>query len=169
MKSLNEFYGFQALGRLPQSINLSKEDKTNLSKLKWNDIQMLDPEGTSSGNTNIFSLNFDLGILNHLLPGIVFTIEQDNRTELNQPHIQLHKDLQGIGLATKLYRLVLEEFGHLVSKKSKRLSNKEIQGLYDRLSKDSKIDLFKKGGNILLLHKENPIHNEIKKLFEIVS
>tara|TARA_R110000744_G_scaffold31763_1_gene74607 strand:+ start:310 stop:819 length:510 start_codon:yes stop_codon:yes gene_type:complete len=169
MKKLNEFYGFQALGSLPQDVNISKEDKVKLSKLKWNDIKMLDPDGEVVGNSNIFSMNFDLGKMNHVLPGIVMTIEQDSRTELNQPHIQIHKDLQGIGLASKLYRLVLQEFGHLISKKSKRLSDKEISGLYKKLAKDSKIDLFEQNGNKLLLHKDNPMYKETKEVFIQVS
>jgi len=169
MKKLNEFYGFQALSKMPQSVEVSPKDIDQLSKLKWNQIKMLDPDESSSSSSNIFSMNFDLGKLNFLLPGIVFSIEQDSRTELNQPHIQIVKELQGLGLAYKLYRLVLEEFGHLVSKKSKRLSDKEISGLYEKLGKDSKIDLFEKNGNKLLLHKDNPEYEKIKNTFIQIS
>tara|TARA_R110000796_G_scaffold159388_4_gene276206 strand:- start:209 stop:718 length:510 start_codon:yes stop_codon:yes gene_type:complete len=169
MKRLHEFYGYQSLSAMPQDIDASSDDISKLSKMKWNNIKMLDPDGDNIGSSNIFTMNFDLGKLNHLLPGIVVSIEQDSRTELNQPHIQLHKDLKRQGLATKLYRLILQEFGHVVSKQSKRLSDKEIKGLYKKLSKDSKIDMFEKNGNILLLHKDNPLYDATKDVFTTVS
>lgn len=169
MKSLNEFYGYQALSKMPQDIEVSSQDLKDIKGLKWKQIKMLDPEGTSAGNTNIFTMNFDLGKLNHVLPGIVFSIEQDSRTELNQAHIQVHDKLKRLGLATKLYRLTLEEFGHLVSKSSKRLSDKEISMLYKKLAQDPQIDLFEKNGNYLLLHKKNPLYDATKQVFMEMS
>lgn len=170
MKRLNEFYGFQSLATMPQDIEFNNVDKSLLSKLKWEDITMLEPEGEIVGSKNIYTISFDLGDkLNHLLPGIVFKIEQDHLTELNQPHIQLTRKLHRQGLATKLYRLILEEFGHLVSKKSKRFSDKEITMLYNKLSKDTKIDFIEKNGNYLLLHKKNREYLEKKNTFLQVS
>ncbi len=169
MKRLNEFYGFNALSTMPQNIETSEKDLKDVKNLNWKKIKVLDPDEQSLGSNNIFTMNFDLDSLNHILPGIVFKIEQDGRTGLSQPHIQLHKDLQGKGLATKLYRAVLEEFGHLVSKQSKRLSDKEIKGLYKKLGKDSKIDFMESNGTLLLLHKENPEYDFIKNTFQVIS
>ena len=169
MKSLNEFFGFQALSTMPQDVEVTPNDIKELKRLKWDKIKMLDPDATSVGSSYIFDMKFDLGKLNHLLPGIVFKIEQDSRTELNQPHIQIHKDLQRLGLAEKLYRLTLEEFGHLVSKSAKRLSDKEITNLYKKLSKYPKIDLIEKNGNMLLLHKDNPLYQATKETFLAIS
>ena len=169
MKSLNEFYGYQALSKMPQDIDVTEQDLKDIKNLKWNQIKMLDPEGTNVGSTNIFTMKFDLGKLNHILPGIVFSIEQDSRTELNQAHIQIHDKIKRLGLATKLYRLTLEEFGHLVSKQSKRFSNKEITMLYKKLAKDPQIDYIEKNQNYLLLHKKNDYYDGTKQVFLEVS
>jgi len=154
---------------MPIKMDVSNEDIRNFKKLKWNKIKMLEPSVTQMGSTNIFNMEFDLGEkLNHLKPSIVFKIEQDSRTELNQPHIQVYKGLYRLGIAYNLYRLTLEEFGHLVSKESKRFSDDEITGLYEKLAKDSQIDLFKKDGNLLLLHKKNPEYDKVKETFEYI-
>ena len=170
MRKLNEFFGFQALSTMPQNVDVTVKDIENLKKTKWNKISMLDPDATDIGNAYVFDMNFDFKKeLNHILPGVVFKIEQDKRTELNQPHIQVHKDLQGLGIAYNLYRSTLEEFGHVVSKQSKRLSNKEISKLYKKLAKDSKIDYFEQNGNMLLLHKGNTKYKETLDMFHYVS
>ena len=93
MRKLNEFFGFQALSTMPQNVDVTVKDIENLKKTKWNKITMLDPDATDIGNAYVFDMNFDFKKeLNHILPGVVFKIEQDKRTELNQPHIQVHKD-----------------------------------------------------------------------------
>ena len=169
MRDLFEFYNFNAVSAMPIKMDVSNEDIRNFKKLKWNKIKMLEPSVTQMGSTNIFNMEFDLGEkLNHLKPSIVFKIEQDSRTELNQPHIQVYKGLYRLGIAYNLYRLTLEEFGHLVSKESKRFSDDEITGLYEKLAKDSQIDLFKKDGNLLLLHKKNPEYDKVKETFEYI-
>ena len=169
MRPLHEFYNFMALSKMPEQVELKPNDTNTIKKLKWDKIKMEDPDATDAGSSAVFDMKFDFGKLNHILPGIVFKIEQDYRTELNQPHIQLTDDLQGLGLATKLYRLTLQEFGHVVSKKSKRLSDKMITGLYKKLAKDSKIDFFDVNGNYLLLHKDNPQYDELLNRFNLIS
>ena len=167
MRHLNEFFD-NSLFKMPEPIQITDKEKSELQNLKWESIKIKDPSETSTSTSDIFTMNFDLGKLNHILSGIVFKIESDNRTSLYQAHIQLYKDLQGIGLATKLYRSVLEEFGHLVSKKSKRVSDKEISGLYQKLAKDNKIDFFDRNGNFLLLHKGNPEYKNILDTFKAI-
>ena len=63
MKRLHEFYGYQSLSAMPQDIDASSDDISKLSKMKWNNIKMLDPDGDNIGSSNIFTMNFDLGKL----------------------------------------------------------------------------------------------------------
>jgi hypothetical protein len=166
---INEMFDVQTLLTMPQKVLVSDQDLKELKKMKWQKLVLKEPTETNVGSSTFFNIEFFIEKLNHLAPGIVFKIEQDFRTQLNQPHIQVLKELQGNGIAYNFYRATLEEFGHLVSKKSKRFSDGPITKLYEKLAKDSKIDFFVKNGNYLLLHKDNPEYKETKDLFMTIS
>jgi len=158
MRHLYEFFNTAAI-QLPQPIEISEQDKAKLKKMKWSDIKVLDPK--ESGD--LFTMRFKLPV--NVSDGIVFQLQPRENGLYKLQNIDIHKDLQGLGLGTKLYRAVLEEFGQLYSPKSGRHNELQVPKIHKALAKDSKIDMFKKGSDVLLLHKGNPDYDEIKSAF----
>jgi len=158
MKYLYEFFNTAAI-QLPQPVEVSEQEKAKIKKMKWSDIKVLDPEESNG----LFTMRFKFPV--DISDGVVFQIQPRDNNLYKLQNIDLHKDLQGLGLGTKLYRAVLEEFGQLYSPKSGRHNELQVPKIHKTVSKDPQIDLFKKGSDTLLLHKGNPDYEEIKTVF----
>ena len=71
-------------------------------------------------------------------PGIVLTL-QVIHDYLYQPHITLDESLMRKGLATKIYRALIEKLGHLYSGKGRR-QNPVVDKIWAKLKRDNTID-----------------------------
>jgi hypothetical protein len=70
-------------------------------------------------------------------PGIVLTL-QVIHDYLYQPHITIDEDLRGKGLATKIYRALIDRLGHLYSGKGRR-QNPIVDKIWAKLRNDNTI------------------------------
>lgn len=134
---------------------LEREDFIDFN-INWHDIKFvrLESEG------NLMNLGVILPGEDIFNPGIVLTI-QVIHDYLYQPHITIAEELRGKGLATKIYRALIERLGHLYSGKGRR-QDKIINKVWDRLSQDDSISCTRSSiGDACWTH-DNPDRIEIR-------
>ena len=117
-----------------QPIEVSDDDKNKLKNISIDSISF---EPLNSDSPVNFKVSIDgfSGITN----GIAFDV-QLTKNDLLQPHIALHKELQGLGLGYKLYKRFIELFGHLYSSSSRRQNNKEIPKIWAKLKTEPDVE-----------------------------
>lgn len=103
-------------------------------ELDWNRIKFVKLE--SEGN--LINLGVILPGDNIPNPGIVLTL-QVIHDYLYQPHITLDDGLMRKGLATKIYRALIEKLGHLYSGRGRR-QNPIVDKIWAKLKRDITID-----------------------------
>jgi hypothetical protein len=103
-------------------------------ELDWNEIKFVKLE--SEGN--LMNLGVILPGDSVPNPGIVLTL-QVIHDYLYQPHITLDESLMRKGLATKIYRALIEKLGHLYSGKGRR-QNPVVDKIWAKLKRDNTID-----------------------------
>jgi len=102
-------------------------------ELDWNEIRFVKLE--SEGN--LINLGVILPGDSIPNPGIVLTL-QVIHDYLYQPHITLDEGLMRKGLATKIYRALIEKLGHLYSGRGRR-QNPVVDKIWAKLKRDNTI------------------------------
>lgn len=157
MKQINEF--FSSSMRVPEQIKLTNDQKSIVKGIKWQDIEILDVES----DEDIFNFKFDIKGLN-LSNAIVFTVRNVNDLYKIQ-NVWIAEDLQKLDLGYKLYRVVIEDIGHLYSPASGRHNLIQVPKIYNKLMSDSKLDVIKSNNDYLFILESNPNYTEIKHKF----
>lgn len=86
----------------------------------------------------------------------------EEEPQLYQPHISIHKKIQGLGLATKIYEAVINEFGHLYSGSGRRQSGIASK-IWQKLDQRPGIDCELESDYNLCVSNQNPSKEEIMK------
>jgi len=121
--------------RLPKEVDsLTDEIKEKIKSIQKNDINIIQ---VGDDGKNIAHLKIDVNNLPELSKLIVVDIQIINE-ELYQPHITLAKEIRGLGLASKIYIRIIEEFGHLYSGKG-RVMNPMIHKVWDKVANEPHI------------------------------
>ena len=130
-KKVNELFYVPKL-RVPEEIDTTKDFKN----INWNDIKI--DELGDDGN-KIIHLGITLPGENFNNPGIVLDIQLINN-ELYQIHLHLAKSLQGQGIGYKIYKKFIAEFGHVYSGHGRRLNDKEVPAIWNKLKNDPDVE-----------------------------
>lgn len=96
--------------------------------------------------------------------GIVLTI-QVIQDYLYQPHITLDETLRGKGLATKIYRALVDRLGHLYSGKGRR-QNPMVDRVWAKLRMDPTVDCASSSIGDACWTLDNPDGEDIRAFIE---
>ena len=141
--------------RLPKNISLSDEEIAALKAVNWSDIKIDD----LGGEGNIAHLKVVFPFKTLASDGIIIDIQVIDNT-IYQIHIHMVKELQGLGLGYKIYKALINDFGHLYSGKRRRM-NPFITKIWDKLKKDSDILCVSNENGDLCMRKDNPNMEEL--------
>lgn len=97
-------------------------------------------------------------------PGIVLTL-QVIHDYLYQPHITLDENLRRKGLATKIYRALIDRLGHLYSGKGRR-QNPMVDKIWAKLKNDPTIDCASSSIGDACWTLDNPDGEDIRAFIE---
>lgn len=113
---------------------LEREEFMDIQGIDWKGIRFvrLESEG------NLMNLGVILPGENEPNPEIQLTI-QVIYDYLYQPHITLGEEIRRKGLATKIYRALIQRLGHLYSGKGRR-QNPMVDKIWNKLKSDPSID-----------------------------
>lgn len=129
-------------------------------EIDWKEIRFvrLESEG------NLMNLGVILPGDNVPNPGIVLTL-QVIHDYLYQPHITLDESLRRKGLATKIYRALIEKLGHLYSGKGRR-QNPMVDKIWAKLKRDTTIDCASSSIGDACWTLDNPDGEDIRAFIE---
>jgi len=145
---------------LPQEVILSNEDKVNLSKVQFNN---LDFEQLS--NSSPVSLKVILPWENDIEKGVALYLQIINDS-LYQIHISIHENLQKFGLGYKIYKALITQFGNLYSGKGRRHNNAEVPRIWEKLNSEPGITCTSNDDMELCVYDRNP---DAEKLLNMVN
>jgi len=102
-------------------IDPTSAELTKLKKVKWQDMDIMMVHHTGAHEFNTVNIRG----LDHLAKGMIMDVEitpiDPDLPALYSPHISIDNSIRGLGLATKIYRATLAEYGYLYAKHSSRV------------------------------------------------
>jgi len=146
---------------LPQNTQPTPEDLQMLKNITWHDI-ILDVKKDDGVSTFYFDVKFKNPELNKFSDSIVFSIQQIKGTYFH-PHLFLSDKLQGMGVAPKLMKAFIMDFGHIYVTKARTLNpnfTKMIQGL----ANDPELESYSDDKATVVMKKGNPDRDELLKI-----
>lgn len=143
--------------RLPKEVDYIKpEIKEKIKNIPKEDINILQV-GDDGGN--IAHLKIEIKGFSKLSELIVVDIQIINE-QLYQPHITLAEQIRGLGVASKIYVRIIEEFGHLYSGKG-RVMNPMIHKVWNNVNKEPHISCKEiSTGKICILNSNKELLNQ---------
>ena len=159
-QKLNEI-GMPSL-RMPVNIELSDEELNSLKQISWENISV-----SNGGDDGHSIIHLDIRIPNviqtDVSKGIIVDIQLIKDT-LYQVHINLCRGLQRLGLAPKIYKAIIMEYGHLYSGIGRR-QNPAVSHIWDILRADGDVKCYDNELGTLCISKDNPKAEELLKFF----
>ena len=145
--------------RLPSNIDIDENTRKEINEVDWENIEIDD---AGNDGQSIVYLNVKLPIEKDVSEAIVLDVQLVGKSEphLYQPHINISKDLQGLGLAYKIYKKVISEFGHLYSGAGRR-QNPLMDKIWNKLNDDPSMECHLSSTSNICFNPENPQKDEI--------
>lgn len=140
--------------------HILEREEFNNHGLEWKEIRFMRLE--SEGN--LMNLGVILPGESIPNPGIVLTL-QVIHDYLYQPHITIDEELRGMGLATKIYRALIDRLGHLYSGKGRR-QNPMVDKIWAKLKNDPTIDCASSSIGDACWTLDNPDGDDIRAFIE---
>ncbi len=137
---------------MPVKSEVTPEDIQALRNITWKDIS-LDEKGGDGVNIIDLGVSFSNPELNKFSDAIVFSIQLINNKQGTTYY-------QRNGLAPKIYKAFIMDFGHLFSSNGRRQSQ-HISKVLDVLRNDPEIEGFRNKKGTLLIKKGNPQKQEL--------
>lgn len=146
--------------RLPKPLGLSASELQDLRAIQWQEIQFTELEPVNN------FIQLEVQILNRpeLTLGISLWIQLVDDT-FYQPHIYLTQELQALGITYKIFRSLLEEFGHIYMSRGRTLERSVMDAIIQKLALDRSIALFTRRQDQLLVHLSAPNFREVVDSF----
>lgn len=148
---------------LPNNIEPTPEELNLLKNITWNNIS-LEPKENDGSNMFYIDVNFSNKNLNKFADSIVFSIQMINQ-KYYHPHLFLGNKIQGIGIAPKLFKSFIMDFGHIYATKARTL-NQNATKMIDGLTKDSDFESFSDNKATIIIKKGNPDRDELIKIIK---
>ena len=82
---------------------------------------------------------------------------------LYQIHIFLSGDIRELGLGFKIYKALINDFGHIFAKKEGRINDTQIPRIWEKLSSESNITSYDNDFCNIAILDSNPDKNELLK------
>lgn len=145
--------------RLPQEPDIDKEVYKELKKIDPEDIEL---EVGGNDGYSIIYMDVKPKISKDISDSIVLNIQLigEEEPQLYQPHISIHENIQGLGLATKIYKAVIKEFGHLYSGSGRRQSGIASK-IWKKLDSEGDITCDINSEYNICIHDTNPQKEEL--------
>ena len=143
---------------LPTQVEPTPEEIQALRGLTWRDISV-EPKENDGSPMFYIDVAFRNPELNKFSSSIKFSIQQIQDMYYH-PHLFLADRLQGMGLAPKLLKAFIMDFGHLYVTKARTL-NQNFTKMIQGLGTDPDIESFSDNKAILLIKNGNPDRNEL--------
>lgn len=83
---------------------------------------------------------------------------------LYQIHIFLSQDIRGLGLGYKIFKTIINEFGHLYSSPDNRINDNEIPRIWEKLDDEPNIESYSNDGVNIAILNTNPNKDELLAL-----
>lgn len=146
---------------LPENIQPTPEELQGLRSLTWQDIAV-EPRENDGSPMFYIDITFRNPELNKFTPAIVFSIQMI-KDMYYHPHLFISDKLQGIGIAPKLFKAFIMDFGHLYVTKARTL-NQNVGKVIQLLVNDPDFESLSDGRATLIIKKGNPDRNELIKI-----
>lgn len=127
--------------------NVSGKVKDYLKNISYKDLTLNDgPE--SGGEVKLLISTPKVNIEKYVELNL-----EGTRLGLNQIHIFLNPEIQGLGLGEKIYKRVIEEFGYIYSGKGRQQNQTQIPKIWNKLKNDPNIEVFENALGMLAVLK----------------
>jgi hypothetical protein len=146
--------------RLPKPLGLGPSELQNLRTIQWQEIKFTELDTVN----NFIPIEVQIQSKPELTLGISLWIQLVEDT-FYQPHIYLTQELQGLGITYKIFRALLEEFGHIYMSRGRTLERGAMDAIIQKLAHDRSIALFGRRRDQLLVHLSAPDFRELVDLF----
>jgi hypothetical protein len=150
--------------RLPNHLNLSDSIIEQVKRIDWKD---LDWDNIGNDGRSIIWLD----LISHrdlqIKEGVIVDIQLISDM-FYQIHIALSESLRGIGLGTKIYRSIIDIYGHLYSGKGRR-HNPIINRVWDKLSKDPNLICLDNEFATICINRTNPMKDQLIHGFNLLG
>jgi hypothetical protein len=146
---------------LPNNIQPTPEELNKLKSLTWRDISV-EPRENDGSPMFYIDVAFRDPELNNLTKSIVFSIQMI-KDMYYHPHLFLADKIQGVGIAPKLLKVFIMDFGHIYVSKARTLNpnfTKMVQGL----TNDPDFESFGDSRATLVIKKGNPDRDGLIKI-----
>jgi hypothetical protein len=142
---------------VPTEIELSNEQKQFIRNINWNDliIEQENEESPIDFHISIKGMD-DIDVSEGIK--VSFQIIGD---ALYQIHINLAKDLQGLGLGYKIYKALIYEFGHVYSGRGRQQNTEEVPKIWQKLSSEPDFTCNSTEIGSICVLNSNPDKNEL--------
>lgn len=141
--------------------NISSEIKEYLSTIQLKDLTFTDSELNGEVDLKFSTPKFPLDKYAEVKLEVT-------RLGLNQIHIFFNPKIQGLGLAPKIYKKVIEEFGYIYSGKGRQQNQEAVPAIWNKLKNDPDIEVFENElGMLAVLKKDFDWKDEVLNQFEI--
>lgn len=151
---------------LPTKVDLTPEEIQAFKSLNWNDISV-EPKENDGSHMFYIDVAFRNPELNKFASSIKLSIQMIKNTSdeymYYHPHLFLADNLQGMGLAPKLLKAFIMDFGHLYVTKARTL-NQNFTKMFQGLSTDPDFESVSDDKATLIMKKGNPDRNELIKI-----
>ena len=150
--------------RLPNSIDLTRQELNQIKNVKWENLNW---EDAGNDGNKIVWLELTEPFNDNIKSGIKVDIQLIGDS-IYQIHINLADSLQNIGLGSKIYRSIVDWAGHLYSGKGRR-HNPVVNNIWKNLKEMKGVTcISSKLGDICISNK-NPDKDVLENIFNRLS